>query len=52
VPRRMQALSGQLRAGTAELAQELGRSPTVPELATHLAASQEDAMDAFEATRS
>ena len=51
VPRRMQELSGQLRAGTEELAQELGRSPSVPELAGHLGASQEDVVNAFEATR-
>lgn len=51
VPRRMQELSGELRSGVAELSQELGRAPTVPELADHLGASQEDVVDAFEATR-
>src|SRR4051812_15324493 len=51
VPRRMQELSGQLRVISGELAQELGRSPTVDELAAHLDASVEDVVNAFEATR-
>lgn len=51
VPRRMQELSGQLRVTSGELSQELGRSPTVDELAAHLDASVEDVVNAFEATR-
>jgi len=51
VPRRMQELSAQLRTGTAELTQELGRSPTVQELSKRLNVSTEDIVNAYEANQ-
>jgi RNA polymerase sigma-B factor len=48
-PRSAQELHLQLRRSTDELSQRLGRSPTVPELARELDASEEDVLEAMEA---
>jgi RNA polymerase sigma-B factor len=42
VPRRVQELAITLAPATARLAHQLGRSPTLPELAAHLDASEDD----------
>jgi RNA polymerase sigma-B factor len=49
VPRRTQELSGALRGATEQLTSELGRSPTVPELAARLNASAEEVTEALDA---
>lgn len=49
VPRRMQELSLALRGATEDLAHELGRSPTVEELAERLQASVEEVVEAVDA---
>ena len=50
VPRRMQELSAALRHGRESLAQELGRDPTVAELAGCLDATTEEIVDAMDAS--
>jgi RNA polymerase sigma-B factor len=47
VPRRLQELSLRLRPATGELAQRLGRSPTVAELAAHLDVRDDDVVEAL-----
>jgi RNA polymerase sigma-B factor len=49
VPRRMQELSLALRGATEQLAHELGRSPTVDELADELSATVEEVVEAVDA---
>jgi RNA polymerase sigma-B factor len=49
VPRRMQELTSALRKAIEELTRDLGRSPTVAELAVHLHATAEEITDAFDA---
>jgi RNA polymerase sigma-B factor len=49
-PRRVQELYLELRDTTTSLAQELGRPPTVPELAVATGASEEAVLEALEAT--
>jgi RNA polymerase sigma-B factor len=49
VPRRMQELSGALRHATDELSRELGRSPTVAQLAERLNADVEEVTEALDA---
>lgn len=50
VPRRTQELSAALREATEALTTELGRSPTVPELAERLEATPEEIAEALDAT--
>jgi RNA polymerase sigma-B factor len=50
VPRRMQELSGALRKAIAEMTSELGREPTVRELAARLEASEEEIVQAIDAS--
>jgi RNA polymerase sigma-B factor len=49
VPRRMQELSGALRKATDTLVHELGREPTIAELAEHLGADPEEIVEAIDA---
>ena len=49
VPRRVQELHLQLARVVGGLGQELGRSPTVAEIATHVGASEEEVLEALEA---
>jgi RNA polymerase sigma-B factor len=49
VPRRLQELSGALRKATDALAHELGREPTIAELAVHLGAEPEEVVEAIDA---
>jgi RNA polymerase sigma-B factor len=49
VPRRMQELSGALRKATDALTHELGREPTIAELAEHLGAEPEEIVEAIDA---
>ena len=49
VPRRMQELHLRLGSVVATLNQELGRSPTIAEIATHASVSEEDVLEAMEA---
>jgi RNA polymerase sigma-B factor len=49
VPRRLQELSAALRPAEEKLAQDLGRSPSLTELADSLEASGEEIVDALEA---
>lgn len=49
VPRRMQELSSSLRKATEALTQELGRSPSVDELAKHVRATPEEVIEAMDA---
>lgn len=49
VPRRLQELQQRLTNARAELTQQLGRSPTVGEIAAHLGIEPEDALEALEA---
>jgi RNA polymerase sigma-B factor len=51
VPRRVQELAIALVRASASLAQQLGRSPTLPELATHVRAAEEDVAVAMNAWR-
>jgi RNA polymerase sigma-B factor len=51
VPRRMQELSAGMRPASEALAQELGRSPTVEELAAHLHTDPEEIVEAMDATK-
>jgi RNA polymerase sigma-B factor len=48
VPRRLQEMRLSLSTATAELTQELGRSPTVSELATRLDSSQDNVLEGLE----
>lgn len=48
VPRRLQELRATLAVATAQLTQDLGRSPTVPELARHLRIGEEQVLDGLE----
>jgi RNA polymerase sigma-B factor len=48
VPRRLQELKLALTRATADLSQSLGRSPTVAELAGHLALSEEEVLEGLE----
>jgi RNA polymerase sigma-B factor len=48
VPRRLQELKLALTRATADLSQSLGRSPTVAELASHLALSEEEVLEGLE----
>jgi RNA polymerase sigma-B factor len=50
VPRRMQELSGALRKAVEALSGELGREPTIPELAAHLDATEEEIVQAVDAS--
>ncbi|CAN5618183.1 N/A [soil metagenome] len=50
VPRRLQELSLRLGKATSRLHQELGRAPTVPELAAELGVSEDEALEAYEAS--
>jgi RNA polymerase sigma-B factor len=49
VPRRMQELSGALRKATDTLTHDLGREPTIAELAAHLGAEPEEIVEAIDA---
>ena len=51
VPRRVQELHVRLNALVAELTQDLGRSPTIAELATAARTSQEEVLEAMEAAQ-
>jgi RNA polymerase sigma-B factor len=48
VPRRLQELSLRLNKVVAQLTQDLGRSPTVPEIAKHVGVSEEEVLEALE----
>jgi RNA polymerase sigma-B factor len=48
VPRRLQELRLQLTTATAALSQDLGRAPTVAELARHLEIGEEDVLEGLE----
>ncbi|CAN5587435.1 N/A [soil metagenome] len=48
VPRRLQELHLELSKTVSELSQELGRSPTVPELAEHTQLSEENVLEGLE----
>jgi RNA polymerase sigma-B factor len=48
VPRRLQELKLSLTKAVGELAQRLGRAPTVSELATHLQMSEEEVLEGLE----
>jgi RNA polymerase sigma-B factor len=51
VPRRLQELHLRLGGSVADLTHELGRSPTVPEIASRLGAATEEILEAIEAGR-
>jgi RNA polymerase sigma-B factor len=51
VPRRLQELHLRLGPAVSELTHELGRSPTIPEIADRLATTTEDVLEAMEAGR-
>ncbi len=48
VPRRLQELRASLSSATAQLTQDLGRSPTVNELARHLGVGEEEVLEGLE----
>src|SRR3712207_2299406 len=48
VPRRLQELSLRLNKVVAQLTQDLGRAPTVEEMATHAGVTEEDVLEALE----
>jgi RNA polymerase sigma-B factor len=48
VPRRLQELRLDLGKAVSDLAQQLGHSPTVPELAEHLGVGEDDVVEAME----
>jgi RNA polymerase sigma-B factor len=48
VPRRLQELRASLSSATAQLTQNLGRSPTVAELAVHLGVNEEEVLEGLE----
>jgi RNA polymerase sigma-B factor len=49
VPRRIQKLSGRINGAKEILAHQLGRNPSVPELAAHLKVNVEELLEAMEA---
>jgi RNA polymerase sigma-B factor len=49
VPRRIQKLSGSINGAKELLVQQLGRNPSIPELAAHLKVSEEELLEAMEA---
>jgi RNA polymerase sigma-B factor len=51
VPRRVQELHLRLAGTVSNLSQELGRSPTIQEIARHLEATEEEVLEAIEAGR-
>ena len=51
VPRRLQEMRLLLNRGTATLTQELGRSPTVAELAEHLGVTQDEILEGLESAQ-
>ncbi len=51
VPRRLQELKLDINEATATLAQQLGRSPTVSDLADHLQRSEDDIIEGLEGAR-
>ena len=51
VPRRLQELSLRLNKLVAQLTQDLGRSPTVPELARSAGVSEEEVLEALESSQ-
>lgn len=51
VPRPIQELAVRITRAIGTLTQELGRSPTVPELARHTGAAEEDVLEAIDASR-
>jgi RNA polymerase sigma-B factor len=50
VPRRLQELSGALRKAVEAMVSELGREPTIPELAARLDATEEEIVEAIDAS--
>lgn len=52
VPRRLQELRLAITRATAQMSQDLGRSPTVRELAAHLEISEEEVLEGLEAAQS
>jgi RNA polymerase sigma-B factor len=48
VPRRLQELRASLSSATAQLTQDLGRSPTVAELARHIGVGEEEVLEGLE----
>jgi RNA polymerase sigma-B factor len=48
VPRRLQELNLQVMRGNEALAQQLGRSPTIGEIAEHVGASEDETLEAME----
>lgn len=52
VPRRLQELRLAITRATADLSQDLGRSPTVKELAAHLDVSEEEVLEGLDAAQS
>src|SRR5690349_12754050 len=51
VPRRLQELKLDINEATATLSQQLGRSPTVTDLAQHLRRSEDDILEGLEGAR-
>ncbi len=51
VPRRLQELRMQLNRGTGELTQQLGRSPTVPEVAQFLGLTEDEVLEGLESAQ-
>ena len=51
VPRRLQEMRMLLNRGTAELTQQLGRSPTVPEVAHFLGLSEDEVLEGLESSQ-
>ena len=51
VPRRLQELRMQITAANNELSHELGRAPTVPEIAVHIGVSDEEIVEGLEGAR-
>lgn len=51
VPRRLQEMRLMLNRGTAELNQQLGRSPTVAELAAHLGVTEDEVLEGLESAQ-
>ena len=51
VPRRLQELAVQVNRALPELTQSLGRSPTIPELASHLGVATDDIAEAKDAVQ-
>ena len=51
VPRRLQDTAVRIKQGLPHLTQQLGRSPTIAELAAHLQVAEEDIVEAMEASQ-